>query len=53
MIEIRCTKEQKQRIIQTIFDCDDYCIFDHCKENFTCMDCLNKRIKWEIVNENS
>ena len=49
MIEIKCTQEEKENIIDELADLDAECIFGSrpC-ESCNCRDCLDERIKWTI-----
>jgi hypothetical protein len=49
MIEIKCTQQEKENIIDELADLDAKCIFDigFCRHE-NCRDCLDERIKWTI-----
>lgn len=51
-MEIKCTKEEKEKIINAFSDEDSvYCPFTICGQfGRDCDDCLRKTIKWIIVN---
>lgn len=50
MIEIKCTKQQKTKIIEAL-SC--FCLFTFCpmSPDIDCKKCVEKNIKWEITNE--
>ena len=49
MIEIKCTQEEKENLIDELANPIAECIFEFgtCESN-SCRDCLGKRIKWTI-----
>ena len=52
MIEIKCNKEEKERIINAFVENDLECIFSipdvKCSEMNDCEECLEKNIKWIV-----
>ena len=48
MIEIKCTQEEKENIIDALSDLEVDCIFDIVACNCNCRHCLDERIKWTI-----
>ena len=50
MIEIKCSKEEKERFINTHISNDLECLFPfyevECSEMKDCKECLEKNIKW-------
>lgn len=52
MIEIKCTMEQKEKILLNLMMCNDvFCDAftpDECKSVKDCKECVNKNIKWDI-----
>ena len=49
MIEIKCTQQEKENIIDELASLTAICIFEigTCECN-NCRDCLDERIKWTI-----
>lgn len=54
MIEIKCSKAQKRKMIDALARVclfprrQPFCAFD---KDMTCEKCLEKNIKWEVTNE--
>ena len=50
MIEIKCTEEEKEMIINAFFSSEAYCFLQDevkdCKERLNCIECYKENIKW-------
>lgn len=56
MIKITCTNTQKEDMIRSMADRDTTCPFQRseptvCIGDKTCKECINKNIKWEIIDD--
>ena len=57
MIEIKCTLEQKEKIIESIVKHEGFCVCEGKDDNYRCNDynscesCIRDNIKWMLDSE--